>query len=279
MRKNQNIRPIGFLFLGLLFIIILILIYFASSANYWADWTDIRNKSFWMLLELLIIPFSLALIAYFLDKEEKKVDRELNLDNQRETLLQNCMNFISDLILNKDLRNSSYDSDVVSIAYAKIATTIIRLDGPRKSNLITFLSNLKLITSDASPNENPPLIYINSLKLDNTNFKRLNFSGSLLQWSTFENSILCGADFSNANLLSVNFQGCDARCAKFNNSNLTGADFSNADLSNANLSNANLSQANLRGAILENAIIKTAIFHETIMPDGIKFDPEAHIYF
>ncbi len=55
----------------------------------WADATGFEDKTLWDLMELLIIPVGLAIVAYFFSKSEQKRDQESNEDQQRAEALQN----------------------------------------------------------------------------------------------------------------------------------------------------------------------------------------------
>jgi len=68
---------------------------------------------------LLIIPITLAVIAIVVEFIERKTDRELNIDNQRERLIQNYFDFVSKLILENDLKISEPNDEVREIARLK----------------------------------------------------------------------------------------------------------------------------------------------------------------
>src|SRR5579863_5043439 len=111
-------------------------------AAYLFDWTGtgFKNKTFWDWLQLLIVPFALAIIAFLFNRsttrtaqkitaqrykqdqeitekryeQDKQIaaqryerDQHLALDKQREDLLQTYLDRMSELLLEKQLRTSS----------------------------------------------------------------------------------------------------------------------------------------------------------------------------
>ncbi len=96
------------------------LAYVWFNFNLWPNknCTDFEGKTIWDVLELLIIPATLAGVAVFLDRLERKADRENSKDNQRELALQNYFDTMAKLILDKDLRNSN-QGEVQKIAQVK----------------------------------------------------------------------------------------------------------------------------------------------------------------
>ena len=68
---------------------------------------------------MLIIPITLAVIAIVVEFIERKTDRELNIDNQRERLIQNYFDFVPKLILENDLKISEPNDEVREIARLK----------------------------------------------------------------------------------------------------------------------------------------------------------------
>jgi len=120
----------------------------------WADWTDFENKKLWQILELIIIPLILAITLFILDRFERKADREINLDNQRERLLQNYFDAMTSLILDNNLMKSN-EHEIQEIARVKTLTTLKSLDGVRKGELIIFLKRTGLLNKLDVKNEQP----------------------------------------------------------------------------------------------------------------------------
>jgi uncharacterized protein YjbI with pentapeptide repeats len=216
-------------------------------------WVGVSGKSFWDFLELLIVPAALAIGAFLLNQaqererqaqdarrdadraveadqrerdrtaaEEARQRRELWFANQttQNAELQAYMDQMTQLLLDRNLRNSEHGSEVRTLARARTRTLLTRLDGARKAQVVQFLYESDLIAQ-----ERPVLD-------------------------------LSGADLSAADLSGAVLGRADLR--ERSGANLRGADLSGADLGGAVLIKANLSGANLSGSILSGAILREA---------------------
>src|SRR3954453_12089220 len=112
---------------------------------------------------------------------------------------------MSDLALNKNLVSSEPTDAVTSVARTLTLTTLRRLDGARKGEVVRFLHEARLIATRNTPPVN------------------------------LVNANLAGADLSNADLRGANLRGADLTRAHVTFSNLTGADLEQVTLVHANL--------------------------------------------
>jgi uncharacterized membrane protein len=211
---------------------------FLRSIGY--EWIEsgFTGKTWWDILELLIIPITLAGLVIVIEYFERKKDRELNLDNQRERLLQNYFNTLTGLILDKKLKESNAHDEVREIARIKTLTTLKRLDRIRKSALLEFLLETELIQAK---HKGDPIISL----------KEANLKGARL----------VGACLDNAHLVSAQLQGARLMLA---------------DLRGACLVGACLDNAHLEGAHMDGALLTFTKFDEAIMPDGKEYNPKIH---
>jgi hypothetical protein len=117
----------------------------------------------WRWLELLIIPVVLAVGAFWFNQKAREGERqqrenELKIANQqrqneleladqhrREEALQRYLDRMSELILDKDLRESKRDAAVRAAARARTLTVLRSLDGNRKGQVARFLYESGLI--------------------------------------------------------------------------------------------------------------------------------------
>ena len=76
--------------------------------------------------------------VWFTTRQGKVADAE-NTDNQHETALQAYIDKMSELLLEKNLRNSAKEDEVSKIARVRTLTILPLLDGNRKSSLLKFL--------------------------------------------------------------------------------------------------------------------------------------------
>jgi uncharacterized protein YjbI with pentapeptide repeats len=237
------------------------------------------GKTLWDLLNVLGVPFSLAILGFwFQQREQKRVDEQAELEkeiaaaNQREEALQVYFDRLSTLLIDKNLiaiaakvkaaeesqHNIATDEEKEQL---NVAVNVIRArtlailrqfgeDGERKSSVIRFLLEAEVIDKLN--------LNLSGADLSGSRFSGSRFSGSNLRGADLRGSIFIGADLSEADLSfaklsGANFFRANFFRANFFRANLSGSDFSEADLSFAKLSNANLSNANLSGADLSDA--------------------------
>jgi hypothetical protein len=105
-------------------------------------------------LQLLIVPLALVVIGLLFEmqqaeREERRAEAERELAEQRaqDEALQAYLDQMSTLLLEKDLRTSEADSEVRTLARARTATVIQRLDADGNRNVIRFLNEASLTGS------------------------------------------------------------------------------------------------------------------------------------
>lgn len=209
---------------------------FQSSKTFW-DWLGLAST--------LAIPI---VLFQFERREQRRADKRAQEEKEsaskqaevekaiadnslREEALQSYIDRISQLLLDKNLKNLDLENPLrdtaLDVARARTLSVLRTLDGKRKGSLIEFLIDVELIGE----------LNLSEVYLYDADLKRVNLSG-------------------------VNLRGADLRGADLGGANLTGA-----DLSFANLRGANLKGINLNGADLESATLSNAI---NINPDRIK---------
>jgi pentapeptide repeat protein len=222
----------------------------------WPRWRGFRGKTFWDWLQLLVVPLVLGLLAITLtswfnaqqdarqqsiEDQRAEAERELAEQSAQDEALQAYLDQVGTLLLEKELRNSEEDSEVRTLARARTLAVLGRLDPARKTEVMQFLVEAKLIQSVKG---SEPIIRLVGADLRGTSVSgEETFRGAYLGILTLTN--LSGAHLSAANL---------------SDSNLSSADLSTADLSAADLSgvegiqNEELDQqaADLEGAIMPN---------------------------
>ena len=284
------------------------MIYLYSIGFVWID-SGFNGKTWWDIFELLIIPLTLTGIAIVMEYYERKTDREiartnnkLNQDiakeNHKEKIIQDFFDSITNLIFDRKLLNSMFEDEVRKIAYIKTITTLKRLDPGRKTIIIEFLSDTKLIQQNG---KRKPIISLERADLENINLQEAD-----LQGVDFRRANLKGADLSGANLNKANFEYAFLNHVSFWSSKLQKANFYRAKLISthfpfADLVGANFSEAliivpnwlkvrhsknvektiianNLRSLKIDREGLKDAKFENATMPDGKIFDPEIHTF-
>jgi uncharacterized protein YjbI with pentapeptide repeats len=247
------------------------LLYLKQHGYTWSDWTGFKTKTLWDALELLIIPFTLAGVATWLNRLDRKADRNLALDKQREEALQDYIDTISKSIMDKSLTNSSFDDDVRVIAQIKTSTILDRMDNDRKSKLIKFLTKVKLIiTTDEIE---WPIINLTGTDLQNIILTDINLTGVTLNKANLSGAIfnttnLYGANLFETKLVDTKLINTCLSWAQLENAKLIGCKMIEGELSNAILSNADLTGASLIKADLAGASLSGAILNKTNLTDA-----------
>jgi uncharacterized protein YjbI with pentapeptide repeats len=261
-------------------------------------------KKLWDWMQLLIVPAVLAVAALLLNyamsqnereeiKDRAKTDGTIALDNQRETLLQNYLDNMSELLLTHHLRDpNSCTSGAKDIARARTLTVLSGLDPTRKGNIIRFLYDSQLITLDSSTSEsviNLKGANLNGANLNRANLMEANLKGAdlsnadlsfaRLDKANFEEACLSeanltGTQLSDANLTAAKLGGAKLKAANLKRSHLNDADLRTADLYSSNLNRANLSGANLSKLDLREVSFDTIIINAETNIDGIILSEE-----
>jgi hypothetical protein len=227
--------------------------------------TGFAGKTLWDWLQLLIIPVVLAaggyLFTFTMSRNERKAadrhnqtEREIALDNQRGTTLQEYINAMSELLLHEKLRESQPEDEVRKIARVRTLTTLPLLDIYRKRSVIQFLHESGLIEEGKS------IIDLSGADFTKADLSALdltnaNISGTSLIGANLIGAHLAGANLSEATLLGANLTAADLTGANLKNASISTNffDVGNTSLYEANLTNANLTDARLSGANLRYA--------------------------
>jgi uncharacterized protein YjbI with pentapeptide repeats len=232
------------------------------------------GKTLWDWLQLLIIPAVLALGGFIINltisrgeqeatkqrvKSEReaaeklaKSEREIALDNQREKALQEYIDEMSELLLEKHLRESQPEDEVRTIARVRTLTTVPRLDETRKRSVLQFLHESKLIA------KNKNIVTLSGADLSSADLSGAHLSGTHLSRADLREADLSGADLSGTILLQADLRKAILVGALLIEADLGGADLSEARLREADLSGADLSEAILVGALLVRAHLNKA---------------------
>ena len=220
--------------------------------RFW-QWTGFSNKTLWNFLELLIVPAFLAGGAFYLEyqanerqreiadaryKQEQQIandryqqEQKLASDRYQQETLKVYFDQITQLLIEKNLRNSKPASEVGSMARARTVTALRELDGQRKGILLKFLTEANLISREQA------VVELSTADLSNANL---------------EYSYLYNVDLHGINLIGAKLSD-GQKGAVINKSDLSGASLDHANLSHTNLKDTNLSGADLKDANLTEA--------------------------
>lgn len=258
---------------------------YPNQSPYWTGFGEYKasngevvpSKNLWDWLNLLIVPFVLAIGAWWLNKTEKQneqelaekraeFDRKLEDDRNREAILQSYLDHMTNLLLANGLRESKKDDEIRSIARAKTITVLRILDSIRKGILLQFLREAGLIEEDPIVNikwANLSRADLQKANLVNASLRNVNLNEAQLSGAYLFQANLSGASFHKATLYKAKVISANLKLAKMDEANLTEADFTETNLSIANLNkvnakNAHFEKANLRSADLSEANLQNA---------------------
>src|SRR5258706_13159532 len=106
--------------------------------------TGFETKTLWDWMQLLIIPLFLAGGAFFLNRSERKTEREIAKDRQQEEALQSYLDRMAELLLKEKLRTTR-NKEVRNVARTRTLTMLRGLDATRKGFVLRFLQDANLI--------------------------------------------------------------------------------------------------------------------------------------
>jgi len=240
---------------AIIVVIIAVILILAGLVHIGVLETGFTGKTLWDWMEVFGIPVVVVIIAGVFSLMVKKAEqrneaqREIDTDRAREITLRTYLEVMSNLILVKNLTTSEEDSPERAVAHAHTFMALRNLDGPRKSVLLQFLKESRLI--DKGKN----IISLNLANLDRANLSNVDLSGTCLSGATLKDADLYSANLSNADLSYTVLVGAD----------LWGADLSNADLRNADLTDA---------LVKREQLDKTGDISGALLPKEIEDTPE-----
>jgi hypothetical protein len=134
------------------FILIEIILAGYSETATWTGFRDfmlpngdfVRGKTLWDWMELLVIPLALAGGAFYLNRSERTIEREIVTDRQQEAALQSYLDRMADLLLKEKLSTSNSE-EVRKVARIRTLTLLRGLDARRKGLVLQFLYEADLI--------------------------------------------------------------------------------------------------------------------------------------
>lgn len=169
------------------------------------------NKPFWDWLDLLIIPVMLGLGALYANwvvqqneqrraDRENKIEREIASERNQETALQNYLDKMTELLLDKDLRTSKPDDEVRTVARTRTLTVLRGLEKERKTSVMQFLVEANLVfVQEEQEEEKVPIV-----SLQGANLREADLYMAVLSRANFREADLRGADLRGAHLHGAN---------------------------------------------------------------------------
>jgi hypothetical protein len=209
----------------------------------------------------------------YIAQANQKHQRELENQRAQDNALEKYLDQLSDQETYEDLRKATEGGYKRALMRAKMQTLLLALDGGRKSILLLFLNEAKLIKKREylqSYDKNERRWNYPILGLEGIDFSDAKFGNSIVvDFADLSGANLSNTDLSGATLRGVNLHDADLGDANLSKAKLLKAnrceldphkkregpieDLLKMDLSKANLQRANLTGANLQGANLQGA--------------------------
>jgi Pentapeptide repeats (8 copies) len=206
--------------------------------------------------------FTTQLVSIALDDRRTQESRDLEAQRAHEATLQNYVEQVGTLLIEKPLHRASPSDNLSTVVRALTVTALKGLDPDRKRILLRFLHESGLIDKDK------PVV---SLAI--ANLSKADLKGANLSRANLSRANLTRADLSGAELVWAYLSGAYLSGAYLRGADLRGADLRGANLRGANLKGANLIGANLigaRGITSEQLEQQAETLEGAIMPDGSK---------
>jgi uncharacterized protein YjbI with pentapeptide repeats len=178
-------------------------------------------------------------------QKDRETDVKLALEKQSQTTLENYLERIKDLLLDRNLGPDA-QPEVKRIARVLTLLTVKVLTSVHNRQLFQFLQESKLLDDDSG-------IDLREADLNESDLRGVNLEGVNLYFTQLKGADMRGANLSRARLIAANLNG-----AKLNGVNLKDAILSDANLTEADLSEADMRRAHLKGAYLNKAILHGA---------------------
>ena len=110
----------------------------------------LHGKTLWDWMQLLIVPFALAIIAVVFQRVNIRTEQQIALDKQREDLLQAYLDRMSELLLKENLLQSAPNSKERNVARVRTVTVLVQLDVKRIEYVFAFLRESGLMSNKPS---------------------------------------------------------------------------------------------------------------------------------
>ena len=180
--------------IGVACVLAIVLVAFDSV---WPDWTGLKGRTLWDIAELVLVPLSLAGIAYLLSAAQRREDRAIARTREQYDTVQSYLSVITDLLRSGPLE----DERLRSIARSRTLTVLGTLDANGKRTVMRFLQEAKLI---AAPS---PTIDLNGADLRGADLSGTGLDGAELSGCDLTDADLSGAYLGSARLRFTNLQG------------------------------------------------------------------------
>lgn len=227
-------------------------------------------KTLWDWMALLIVPVALAIIAYWFNKGEKSIERELASDKQREDALQAYLDRMAELLLDYNLREQSDKPEISNVARVRTLTAFRRLDPARIEVIFQFLRDSGL-TRYKDPESiikfrhaNLSRLNLSNIRLQDINLSYADFQYTDFQHSTISLSDLQGSSWKRTNLFKASFGECNMSGISLEEAILDQTRLVECDLRGVHIANTKINEIDVSMSILDGTNLQGASFVRSV---------------
>ena len=251
-------------------------------------------KTAWDVLQLLIVPVMLILIALYFNasqasrdrsREDRRIreDRAIAEDAREDATLDAYVATISSLILNRGLLKAPAGSSVRQVARTATLATVRRLSGSRKGEVVRFLYEAGLLNGRRYYGDlygrDAPIVDLRGADLRGADLVKASLIGPLIPdesplipGASTQGGValwgdLRGARFDGAHLKGINFVGANLRGASFKRAVISDTSFAGARLRDASFERAYI----FDGVRLNSTDLGNAVFDDASISAGTTF--------
>jgi uncharacterized protein YjbI with pentapeptide repeats len=223
--------------------------------------------------------FTAQMVSIALDERRTQEARDLEAQRASESALQNYLEVVGELLIEKPLRRARPGDNLSTVLRAQTLSVLEGLVPNRKGILLQFLYESGLIHQDKQ------VVSLEGANLRGANLIGVNLVAANLNGVNLNGAHLFRVNLNGANLRGANLWGADLRGVNLIGANLVGVKLFEADLQGAILRASNFELANFLGADLNQADLTHAqgVTNEQLeqqasslegatMPDGQKYE-------
>jgi hypothetical protein len=238
-------------------------------------------KTLWDWLDLLIVPFVLAIGGYLFNRSANKATEDAAERRAQDETLRAYLDGMSQLLTDNErpLHRARPRDNLSAVARARTLTVLPRLDGARKGSVVRFLYESGLITKGkcviSLRGADLSEAFLRDIRLIEIALSRTNLRGAHLVNAQLTRADLSGADLSEADLSYADLIEADLGIPSPTHDDLGAAQLSTHSgvlhsMVEADLRGANLAYVNLRDAKRwsEEQLRKARSLEGATMPDG-----------
>jgi uncharacterized protein YjbI with pentapeptide repeats len=161
-----------------------------------------------VILAIAAIAFNASQASREREREDARTrkDRLLALETRRDEVLQSYLQQMSELMLDRHLLQSPPGSEISGVARTLTITTLRRLDGKRKGEVVRFLHESNLIRADPGRRYRTAVIDLENADLRHVDLTAAYLGGAALRHVDLRHAVLADALLADADLSESRLQ-------------------------------------------------------------------------